>query len=342
MEFVVTDRDSLRFLAHSYYFSCALFVAVRLDLAGALSNGEQSASKLAMDLGTSPDATTRLLQFLASVGVLHEDQQQHFALSDAGQYLRMDHSNSIAKEISMFSGDEVYRAWGSLLQTIKTGKPAFEILNGEPLFSYLAGHPEPAERFHQGWQEITEKVATEVVELYDFSTIQTVTDVGGGYGIFLATFLQNLERMDGVLFDLPFSVKGAEETFRRLGVEDRVTILTGNAEEYVPPMQLCILKSVIHGYDDERALRILSNCYAALPGDGKILVLERVIPQSSAYHWSRLVDMTMMIMTGGRERTVEEYETLYARSGFRVGCCLELPSGFSIIEGLKFEGDLTR
>jgi SAM-dependent methyltransferase len=335
MEFAVSDRDSLRFLAHSYYFSCALFVAVRLDLAGALADEPKSASRLARELGTNSDVTVRFLQFLASIGVLIEDQRHRFALSNTGQYLRMDHANSIAKEISMFSGGEVYRAWGELLQTIKTGKPAFEILNGEPLFSYLAGHPESAERFHLGWQEISVKVGKEVVEVYDFTTVKTVTDVGGGYGIFLATILQHLKNLDGVLFDLPFSVRGAEETFRKWGVEDHVTVLTGNAEDHVPPTQLCILKSVIHGCVDERAQRILSNCFEALPADGKILLLERVIPENSGYHWSRLVDMTMMVMTGGMERSLEQYETMYARSGFRLSRCLDLPSGFSIIEGSK-------
>jgi|ERR1017187_1619202 hypothetical protein len=335
MKLVATDRESLRLLAHSYYFSCSLFAAVRVGLAEALGNDAKSAEALAAELKTEPDATARFLQFLTSMGILEEDEHRHFALSEVGEYLRPEHPNSIAREISMFSGGEIYRSWGEVLQTIRTGKPAFELLNGEPLFSYLAGHPEAANRFHQGWHEITATVAREVVEVYDLSSIGTVTDVGGGYGIFLGTLLHHVKRLKGVLFDLPFSVKGAEETFEKLEVADRVTVLTGDAAEQVPPMEICVMKSVIHGCSDEQAQRILSNCSLSLPARGKLLVLERVIPKGSSYHWSRLVDMTMMVMTGGRERTVEDYAALYGRSGLRLSDCLELPSGFSIIEGSK-------
>ena len=333
MKVAATDRDSLRLLAHGYYFSCALFAAVRLGLAEALANEARSAEQLAVELKTEPNATVRFLRFLTSIGILHENEHQHFALSEVGQYLRPDHPNSIAREISMFSGGQIYRSWGEVLQTIKTGKPAFDVLNGQPLFSYLAGHPETANLFHQGWHEITATVAKEVVDVYDLSSIGTVTDVGGGYGIFLATLLHQIKRLKGVLFDLPFSVEGSEETFQEMGVGDRVTVVTGDAAQQVPPMEICVVKSVIHVCDDERAQRILSNCSASLPPDGKILVLERVIPKGSGYHWSRLVDMTMMVMTGGRERTVEEYTALFGRSGLRLNRCLELPSGFSIIEG---------
>jgi hypothetical protein len=329
------DRDSLRTLAHSYYFSCALFAAVRLDLAGALANRARTADSLAAEMKTEPDATARLLQFLASIGILQELKDLRFALSDVGQYLRLDHSDSIAKEILMFSGGETYRAWGEMLQTIKTGKPAFEILNGESLFSYLANHPEPAERFQQAWHEITATVAKEFVQEFDFSTARTVTDIGGGYGIFLGTVLRQLPDINGVLFDFQASVKGAEDTFRNLGVEGRVKVVTGNAEKHLPAMEICTMKSVIHGYNDEQAIRILSNCFAALPPSGKVLMLERVIPKEGGYHWSRLVDMTMMVMTGGRERTEEEYAKLYARSGFCLNCCIELSSGFTVLEGIK-------
>lgn len=335
MNLAATDRDSLRLFAHGYYFSCALFAAVRLDLAGALRNGPRGAEGLAAELKTEPDATARFLQFLASMGILEQNEQGNFALSEVGEYLRTEHPNSVAREVSMFSGGEIYRSWGEVLRTIQTGKPAFELLNGEPLFSYLEGHPESAHRFHQGWHEITATVAREVVEVYDLSSIGTVTDVGGGYGIFLGTLLVHMRNLKGVLFDLPFSVKGAEVTFEELDVSDRVTVLTGDAAERVPPMEFCIMKSVIHGCGDERAQRILSNCSASLPARGKLLVLERVIPKGSGSHWSRLVDMTMMVMTGGRERTVEDYAALYGRSGLRLSDCLELPSGFSIIEGSK-------
>jgi hypothetical protein len=241
----------------------------------------------------------------------------------------------MCREISMFSGGETFEAWGNVIETVKTGKSAFETLHERPLFSYLSEQPETAARFHKGWEEITAQAALQTAALYDFSGVATLTDVGGGYGIFLGTLLQQRTALKGVLFDLPFSVEGAPETFRKFGVSERVTVLTGNAEKSVPQMEMALVKSVIHGCNDEQAQRILSNCAASLPTNGKVLVLERVIPPGNAFHWSKLVDMTMAVMTGGRERTEADYVTLYERSGLRLTRSIELPSGFSIIEGTK-------
>lgn len=331
----ITTRESLRFMAHGYYFSCALFAAVRLGIADALALHPRTAADLAAQIRTHPDTTARLLRLLASVGICEEDADHRFGLTEVGQNLRSDHPASMCREISMFSGGETYEAWGNVVEAVKTGKSAFELLHDRSLFSYLSEHPEPAERFHKGWEEITAQVALQTAELYDFSGVSTLTDVGGGYGIFLGTLLQQQKGLKGVLFDLPFSVEGAPATLQKFGVSERVVVLTGNAENSVPPMEMVLLKSVIHVCSSEQAQRILSNCAAALPVNGKALVLERIVPPGNTFHWSKLVDMTMAVMTGGRERTVEDYVALYERSGMRLTRTIELPSGFSIIEGTK-------
>jgi hypothetical protein len=330
----VSDRESLRFLAHAYYFSSALFALVRLGLADALADGRKSASELAAAAATDPDRTARLLRLLAAVGICVEDEAQRFSLTASGQYLRSDHAQSMSKEILMFCGGEAFAAWNNTVDAVKSGTPAFDLTFGKPLFAYLAEHPASAERFHKSWEEITTQAAREAAERYDFSAT-TLTDVGGGYGIFLGTLMQQRKGLRGVLFDLPFSVAGAAANFARLGVSERVSVITGDATEHVPAMEMCLMKSVIHVCDDERARRILTNCAAALPAVGKVLVCERVLPEANRFHWSRLVDMTMAIMTGGRERTLGEYEALFVRSGLRLSGCVELPCGFSLVEGTK-------
>jgi hypothetical protein len=333
------DRASLRLLTHGYYFSCALHSAVTLGLAEALAGGPRTSEELSEKLGTQLDATRRLTRFLASFGVLDVTPSGAYALSEAGSHLRADHPQSLAREVAMFAGGETFAAWGGLSSTLRSGRPAFEEQHGgKRLFDYLAGDAPTAARFHGAWHEITVAAAAETLAAYDFGGVKTITDVGGGYGVFLATLLSAHPALRGVLFDLPFSVEGAPAVFAEKGVADRVVITTGNAEESLPPMELAVIKSVIHGCDDAQSIRILRNTARALPRGGKVLVIERVIPADPGFHWSKLVDMTMMVMTGGRERTRDDYARLYAESGLALTRCIDLPSGFSLVEGVSQVG----
>ncbi len=329
------DRDALHLAVHGYYFSCAIYAVVNLGIADALAAGPRTAAELAEELGIDPDATERVLRLLVSVDLFERDAEGRVSLTPVGACLRSDHEQSMAKEIRMFSGGEVYQTWGDLVESVRTGQCAFERRRGKPLFEWLPEQPATAHLFHQGWHEITTRVARETAEAYDFTGVSTITDVGGGYGIFLATMLAKIPGLQGVLFDLPISVRGAPDNFRNLGVADRVSIVEGSAEESVPPMELCTMKSVLHMCTDEQCVRILSRCAAALPRGGKLLVLERVIPDHDGYHWSKLVDVNMLVMTGGRERTRAEYARLYESSGLELTRCVPLASGFDIIEGIR-------
>jgi hypothetical protein len=329
----VTDRAALRLVTHGYYFSCALHAAVSLGLPEALAGGARTSDELAGALGTDLDATMRLVRFLASFGVLEAAGNGGFALTEVGRHLLPDHPHSLHREVAMFAGAETFRAWGDLATTMRSGRPAFEQQHGARLFDYLAANPSSAGRFHRAWHEITVTCAAESVAAYDFSAVETVTDVGGGYGIYLATMLKAQPALRGVLFDLPFSTDGAPAVLDDWGVTDRVTIVHGDAEVALPAMELAIIKSVLHGCNDDQSRRILRNTAGALPLGGKVLVIERVIPDDEGFHWSKLVDMTMMVMTGGRERTRSHYERLYAESGLRLTRVIDLACGFSLIEG---------
>lgn len=330
---IVNDRAEIRQLAHAHYFSSALYAAVMLGLPEALSTGSRSTPDIAQALGTQESATGRWLRFLASFGILQQEGDDAFALTSVGAHLREDHPASLAREIALFAGGETMQAWSGLMGALKTGKTAFELQFGKPLFSYLPEHPESAARFHRGWEEITRTCALQTVGAYDFDGVSTITDVGSGYGIYLATLLKASPNLRGVLFDLPFSVEGAPANLREAGVEDRVSIVTGDAEESLPPMEFAMLKSVIHVCDDEQSARILRNIALALPKGGRVLVIERVLPDTPKFHWSRLVDMTMMVMTGGRERTRSHYQRLYEAAGFALTRVIDLECGFSLIEG---------
>jgi hypothetical protein len=332
----VLDRGSLKGLAHAYYFSCALHAAVKLGIADVLAAGPLPLATIARKTETHPESLARLLRFLGSVGLFEEEAESGFRLTDVGQFLRSNHPQSLAREISMFSGEETYLAWGSVLHSIRTGGPAFDQIYGKPLFEYFEGHAEVADKFHRSWQEITTVVAAETASAFDFQRCSTVADVGCGYGVFMGTVLKQHPHLQGILYDLPVSLGRTKETLASFGVEDRGAIVAGDAQISAPSgADVYFIKSVLHGCDDAQCVRILSNCAKVLPEGGRVVVIERVIPEDPGFHWSKLVDMTMLVMTGGKERTEADYGELYARSGLALTSCLSLPSGFSLVEAKR-------
>jgi ubiquinone/menaquinone biosynthesis C-methylase UbiE len=332
-------RESLRGLAHAHYFSCALHATVKLGLADRLATGPESVDTLASEKNVNPEMLRRLLRFLASIDVFAEDAEGRFSLTNTGAFLRVDHPRSLAREIAMFAGGEIFQSWGALSYSLETGRPAFEKIYGKPLYEYFRDHPETAGRFHASWQEITSAVAREAAEVFDTKGTSLVVDVGCGSGIFAAELLRRHASLRGIFYDLPSSLVGTTETVAKFGVAERATIVSGDARTDVPTGgDVYFLKSVVHGCDDDETVRILSNCRKVLPPNGRVVVVERVIPDGPDYHWSRLVDMTMMVITGGKERTKSDYESLYARSGLVLSSCVALPSGFSLVEGVLDEG----
>ncbi len=329
---MANSRQQLRELAHGYYYSCALFATVRVGLADQLAHEGHSAEDLAHILKLDLGALRRLLTFLASFGAVEQETSGLYRLSEGGQYLRSDHPQTLVQEVSMFSGGETYQAWGDLLYSLQTGRPAFDHVFGKPLFEYFADHPETGSRFHNGWEEITLTTAQEMAEAFDLSEATTLMDVGGGHGIFLCKLLEKNPELQATLFDLPVSVKGARAVIASHRLEDRINVIEGDATVSIPKwFDLYLMKSVIHVCDDQQARAILTRCAEALPPHGKVLVVERIIPVSPGPHWSKLVDMTMLVMTGGRERTESEYRNLFKETGLCLTQVLELPSGFSVI-----------
>lgn len=329
------ERQKLRELAHGFYFSCSLFATVRLGLADAFEQGAKSIQELATHLNANLDALKRLVSFMISLNVM-EEKEGRINLTETGKFLSSKHPQSLAREIAMFSGEETYRAWGDVLFSIRTGGPAFNNVYGSPLFEYFSSHEDTAKRFHEGWQEITTVTAREFVQAYNFTDGDTVLDIGSGYGIFLCTIIKENSRLSGALYDLPISLEGAGEVIKKYSLENKISIIHGNAMQNVPTsFNIHLLKSVIHNCSDQQTIEILSNCSSSLVNGGKVLIVERIVPANNNYHWSKLVDMTMLVMTGGRERTEQEYSMLLEKSGLKMSKVISLPSGFSIIESCK-------
>ena len=317
-----------------YWVSQAIHVAARLGIADRLADGPKSSAELAA--ATESDAPTlyRLLRALASVGVFTEAIPGHFVLTPLAALLRTGTADSM-RALAIIYNEEGYRAWGDLLYSVRTGQPAFEHVFGLPVFEYYAQHPESDRLLNEGLVGYTNRVAGAVVAAYDFSPFGTVVDVGGGYGALLAAILQRHPRTRGILFDQPHVVAGAAEQLQTAGVADRCTRIAGDFFVAVPDGgDAYVLSQILHDWDDGRSMAILQQCRRAIPDAGKLLVVETVLPPGEEPSFGKWLDLHMLAITGGRERTAAEYDALFQAAGFALARVLPTPAGPSVVEAV--------
>ncbi|MDQ3809571.1 MAG: acetylserotonin O-methyltransferase [Chloroflexota bacterium] len=317
-----------------YWVSKALHVAAELGVADLLRDGPRPADELASACGAHPPALYRLLRALASVGVFTEGEGRRFALTPLAELLRSDRPDSMRALARMY-GSEQYRAWDGLLDSIRTGTPAFDRAFGASYFDYLARSPEAGAVFDQAMTGWTTQVADAVVEAYDFPASGTVVDVGGGRGLLLATILRARPNLRGVLFDLPHVVVGAQPLLAAAGVADRCTVVGGDFFASVPAGgAVYLLAQILHDWDDERCRVILANCRGAMRPDGKLLVVEQVLPPGDEPALGKWLDLHMLVLLTGRERTEAEYRALLGAAGFQLSQVMPTTSGASIVEAV--------
>ena len=329
--------QELQQLLGGYRVSQALFVAAKLGIADLLADGPRGSDELARATGTHADALHRVLRFLAGVGLFREVAPGRFALTALGAGLRADVPGSVRPIALWLSSEATWQSWGQLLHSVRTGQTAFAHVHGMELFDYLAAHPDAAAVFNAAMTGNTAQSGTAITAAYDFSGIRRLVDVGGGHGLQLATVLRAYPALRGVLFDRPEVVAGAAAVLEEAGVADRCEIVGGDFFAAVPPGgDAYLLRHIIHDWDDARAAAILANCRRALEGPGRLLVVEpRIAPDHREALPVLHLDLQMLVNTGGRERTDEEYRALFAAAGFRLTAVVPLGDAaqFSVFEG---------
>lgn len=333
-----TDEPSplvaLRRMIVGYRLSQALFVAAELGIADLLKDGPRSIDALAQATGTHPPSLYRVLRLLASEGVFIEHEQRHFGLTPLAVPLQSDVPGTLRSRALFDSTDCNWRAWGQLRHGVMTGGAVFEHAFEMPFFDYLQQHPSPAVRFDALQADQTLPWARAIVEAYDFSSVGTLVDVGGGYGSLLSAILSAHPRMRGVLYDLPHVIAGAQPRLTATAVTDRCEALAGDFFVAVPPGgDTYLLKHILHDWEDERCLTILQNCRRAMPSEGRLLVVEVIIPPDNEPDYGKYLDLNMMVLLRGQERTEAEYRQLFAASGFTLSRVIATPSEVSVIEG---------
>jgi hypothetical protein len=317
-----------------YWVSQAVYVAAKLGLADLVAEAPRSSDELAAATGTHAPSLHRLLRGLASVGVFTEVSPDHFALTPMAALLRTGTPGSM-RALAITYNEEQYRAWGNLLHSVRTGNPAFELQFGMGPFAYFAQNPEADQVFNEAMIGWTSQVADAVATTYDFSPFRTIVDVGGGYGTLLAAILPQQPAARGILFDLPHVVARAEELLAAAGLADRCACLGGDFFAAVPEGgDAYILAQILHDWDDERCVAILERCRQAMPPHAKLLVVELVLPPGEEPFFGKWLDLHMMVITGGCERTAAEYDALFRRAGLALAGVIPTPAGPSIVEAV--------
>ena len=325
-------------LATGYYVSCAIHAVAQVGIADLLKDGPQSHEALAAASGTHAASLRRVLRLLASAGVLIEEQDGRFSLAAIGACLREDVPGSM-REAALLFGGPAHRNWLDLPESLKTGEPTVQRrTGGADSFTHMAMHPEEAAIFDKAMANFTRQIAPLVATAYDFSTFGTIVDVGGGNGVLLEAILEANPRLRGIVFDLPHVVDRARARMAATGVGDRCTVHGGDFFREVPGGgDAYLLKHVIHDWADEQALAILLACRKAMRPDAKLLVIEGVYPpridQSELSRGAASNDVNMLVSTGGRQRSADEFRALYTAAGFSLSRIVPTPARVSVIEG---------
>jgi len=329
---------ALRRLINGYQVTQAIRVATILGIPDLLADGPRTSDDLAAATGTHRGALYRLLRALAAAGIFREEGEQQFALTELGKRLRTDVPDSLAGWAAFVGEPYHWLVWGDLLHSVQTGEDAFHHVHGTDPWTFRASDPERSIGFDRAMAAVSSQVAAAVLAAYDFGRFDTVVDIGGGSGTFLAAILAKHPTMQGILFDLPHVVAGAGPVLAAAGVADRCTVGEGSFFESVPTGgDAYVLKAVLHDWDDQSCIRILQTCRRAMTAGTVVLAIERDLGLPNQNPDGKFSDLNMLVATGGRERTPEEYSRLFALAGFRFVGATPSAIGTGVFEGVAVE-----
>jgi precorrin-6B methylase 2 len=315
-------------LLSGYWHSQMLFVMAELAIADCLAGGPKTAETLAEETHSHPETLYRFLRALASTGVLQEDHARAFSLTPLSETLRSDRRHSL-RPMARLGGHRLHwQAWGHLLHSVRTGEPAFDAVHGRSFFDALASDAALAESFHRVLDRLDD-VDREVVEAVDIGRCDRIVDVGGGAGALAGRIATAHPRAAVTLFDQAQVIATAT-------TDARVERVAGNFLDDVPGgADAYFLKFVLHDWDDARAIRILQNCCAAMRPDGRVFVVEMILPDTTMSSIAKTHDINMLVLTGGRERRLDEYRVLFSSAGLELAAVTFTRRGVGILVGRR-------
>lgn len=331
----IDNALALRRMVFGFRLTQLVAVAARLGLADRLRDGPRSAKALADSAGVDPVALRRLLRALASEGIFAETAHGDFETTPLGELLRSDSPSSL-RDVAMLYGEPwMWQAYGDLGHSVATGRPAFEHVHGQGFYAFLQGHPAQSGMFQRAMSGFTAHEVAAITEACDLSAARTVVDVGGGHGALVTALLDRHRELRGIVFDLPEVIDGARRALGESGLQVRCQCVGGDFFESVPSGgDVYLMKSVLHNWPDDAAVRILQACRSAMADGARLVVAERVVPEGNAASEAKLFDINMMVTVGGQERTLDEYRALMRTAGLRLVRSVPTASTLSAIEAV--------
>lgn len=322
-------------MASAYWVAQAIYVAAKLSLADLLASGPRAVDDLATATASHRPSLHRLLRALASVGIFAEEPAGMFRQTTLSEPLRSDIDDS-KRALVLMLGEEQYQAYGQLLYSVQTGRTGFEKVYSQPVFDYLSQHPEQAKTFDAAMVGIHGRETPAMLDAYDFSRFGTLADLGGGNGSLLTAVLKKHASLRGILFDLPGVIDRARANIAAAGLADRCDLVAGSFFQTAPAgADAYLMRHIIHDWNDTQCLTILRQIHHAAPAGATLLLAESIIAPGNEPDFAKLLDLTMLVIPGGQERTEEQYKKLLHAGGFELIRIVPTAADISVIEAVK-------
>jgi O-methyltransferase len=319
------------------WIAASLHTAAELRIADLVACEPRSAEELAVAAEVRPDPLRRILRVLVAHGVFAERKDGRFEQNELSELLREGGRASLRPSVLLHASGARWALWPHMLHTVRTGETAFSKAHGVEIFDYLATHEEDARLFNNTMSQGSAVLAEEIVAGYDFGRFQTIVDVGGGHGLLLARLLEAVPGARGVLFDLPEVIEGARAALAARGLVDRCALVGGSFFDAVPAGEGYVMKWILHDWDDAACHNILRNIRSVIPHGGRVVVVDRLIPErvtdDASIRVNLLMDLTMLMTHKGRERTENEFRQMFEQTGFALASVRTTPTGHGIFEG---------
>lgn len=311
-----------------------LAAVAKLGIPDILRDGPKTAASLALSCNVNCRALDRVMTMLTTNGVFSTDEKGRFGLTPLSECLRSDAPDSLRATAIMWAEPGNWRAYGELMHTIRTGDTAFDAVFKCGVFDYYSSQPEEAAAFDACMTERTERHTPRIIEALDFSGVRTVLDIGGGQGSLISGILSANLGLSGILFDQQSVLAKAAKVLAAAGVERRCRLEQGNffCDSLPTDADLYIMKWILHDWDDDRAIQILRGCRHSMPQHARLALVEQVLRPDNPEAYR--TDIAMMLITGGQERTEEQYRALLAAADFNLRCCRPTGTAFFIIEAV--------
>jgi hypothetical protein len=313
----------------------SLGIVAELGVADHLTAGPREVEAIAAEVGARPDELYRVLRMLAGVGLFVEHPGRVFENTPVSALLATDRPDSLRSMTRMLTFGEHWNAWTKMLDVVRNGGIATDLAEGCDIWAYFRNHPDRAAIFDAAMSNFSAVSNLAVAEAFDFGKYSTICDVGGGHGTQIEAILKAYPGVRGIVFDQEYVVEGARKHLAAAGLADRTMTVGGNFFESVVALaDVYIAKNIIHDWDDEKSITILRNIRKVVPANGRVLLLEVMVGPANVPDPGKFMDINMMAMTGGRERTAGEFAALFAASGFTLGAVIPTKSPVFIVEGI--------